>query len=310
MLTCVIIVWEAPSMFNAINKSVCVLTLMSMLYCGSAYAKDVEQKTHKFGQQIFVGKCAVSSDEEVGFLLGAGISLLADFTFKYIDKKVDDYKKGLNSQTFFSGSRSVGFKEVFSDNDQCITLVVGNFGKRFSKFEGTNGTLNANALAANFKLADYPHLLIELKAKNTVNNITLEPSYIFYNKQLSKSKGRGTKSTSLVVAISTKTISGQEDLEKSKAPLAVFRLNLGELKIGSEYNEIMNPGILRGAGSSVNLKKISDLSAAPNIYAVFTESENPSTAMSALMEAYTGDKSDIQKSLEEIVTKAVEKKKK
>jgi len=284
--------------------------LIPIFSCSSAFAKDVEQRSNKFGQQIFVGNCTISSDEEAAFLLGAGISLVADFTFKYIDKKIEGYKKGLNSQTFFSGNKASGFKEVFSTNgDQCVTLVVGKFGQPTSKFKGDNGSLNASSLKANFKLADFPSLLIELKAKSEGNTISLEPNYIFYNEQLSKSKGKGTKSTSLVIAISSKTISGEEDLGKSKTPLAIFRHNIGKLKIGSEYNENTNPGILKGTGSAVTLKQLTELDASPNIYAVFTESEEPSVAISALLEAYSGDKTDIQKSLEDIVTKAVEKNK-
>lgn len=153
-------------------------------------------------------------------------------------------------------------------------------------------------------LTEYPAFYMELsvndkKSKdNDKKALELEPVYLSYAASSAKTLGSARKHVSVVIAMSDAAPKVSGELEEEKA-FAVFRHDFGRLDIGKSYNVDTLKGTTASQPPSEKFNQ-----EVFNISALVTESEGPSIARQALIDAFNNKKGDLQSALEQAIKNA------
>jgi hypothetical protein len=156
-----------------------------------------------------------------------------------------------------------------------------------------------------FGFADHPAFYLELRMKPSDGRtaVTLTPQYFEYAATSAKYSGSGQKSISLVIQIAADQPTKPGDIANSTTTM-VFRHNLGRLEIGRVYSAATTTKLFNGTAA---WQKIPDsiANSGSNITALVTESEDPSVAFTALVDAFQSKKGDLQTAIEQAIKNAL-----
>nr|VFK01547.1 MAG: hypothetical protein BECKLFY1418A_GA0070994_11511 [Candidatus Kentron sp. LFY] len=235
-------------------------------------------------------------------IVSAAIPLVANFAVNTIGKALDEREKGLTGEF---GASGIG-KGTDGNATGCLIVARGHFGPKSTKSvkntdEGKEEGLS-KALLEKLHLAAHPAFYLEAEIDKQKDNIELKPVYLSYAASSARNRGSGGKNVSLVIAMS-KAAGNKNSKPEEDKPFAVFRHNLGQLKIGKFYEEEM----LIGASYTQSSKDFSEETEKFNIIASVTESENPSIALEALIGAYDAKKGDIEKAITDAIKEGMGK---
>jgi len=222
-------------------------------------------------------------------------SLAGDFLFSYLDAALKDYQDGLTGHFVASGVVSGELQ-----TGSCIIIGNGQLGPVQPTFVDDGSRFNSNNLQ-NLGLADVPSFYLEARAQwdETETHLTLQPVFLSYAASSARTRGSGTKHVTLVITVDETATDASADAQDSGFA-AVYRINLGELEIGSHYDAAQ----LRYTGASQAITS-TDLSNS-NVSVLVTESEEASLALGALSAAYQSNRGDLQSAFESMITSALD----
>ena len=279
-------------------------TIDTRSYSGLSADKAAETRV---GEIIrILEKCPVTEGESQIFQtpLFSDVKLVASVVTSAIGEAIKEAKEGLSGQFLAYGAynavEEVSNAEKSENSSKCVTLVtlarglIGPLGKNLPKQDGNLQFSDLKTLG----LADYPAFYLELEAKREPINdgkgatskhkLTLTPVYLHYAQSSARLEGSGSKTVSVVIAIGEKQPKSLEKIDTDA--VAVYRHNFGRLEIGKHYGK-------KQLADTAATQTVSSFPG-PMIYALVTESENPSIALRALETAFQSNKSGLFKALE------------
>jgi hypothetical protein len=209
-----------------------------------------------------------------------------------LQNAITQYRDGLTGQFVATGVDPQG--SILSSGG-CLIVIRGPFGERDTAAPQPPGSLAPSELDR-LGLAGQPAFYMELSVKRTDANVVLQPVYVDYASTAARSIGSGRKHVSAVVAF---TATPPDESPAPEEAVVFFRHNLGALEIGKQYKDPTGTNLLQGTSAANVVPQ--DLMSAPNIVALVTESEEPSIALKALVEAFDSNKDALQKIIEEAI---------
>lgn len=255
--------------------------------------------------------CFVGAQADTGFspqagvaaiLLGAAIPVVADLIVNVASAALTREVEGRNG--VFVASSSTGVEAGSNPTNElghpfehrnCIVVYRGAFSnERRPDFSDAGLPLDADALAT-LRLYDYPSFYLELAVRAVGESVTLEPVFLSYAGTSATRLGSGEKYVSMILAASENTPeTGSED-EVEEGAVAVFRFDFGSLTVGQSYRQ----GTLWGTSSIATFEDA--IPSQPlSLTALVTESEEPSLALSAFVEAFSSNEADLRKALRDL----------
>jgi len=274
--------------FRGLTTDAATSRLGAVIYpLENAQCKKAEKKPAQEQQQ------AGQREGVAAPLIAAGISMGITLAVDAINKSIEDYKKGL-SNIFAAGGNSPDV----AGNIKCLVVARGLIGQAIREKDKSNDKASNNYRDLGF--SDYPSFYLELKTEHKGNTVVLTPQFLSYAASSARKEGSGFKHVSLVLSFSDISPKGPSENSEEKA-FAVFRHDLGRLEIGKSYDE----KLLIGTAASAFLKDEDLKRKGFNISAVVTESEEAGLAYQVAAEAYASKKADLQKAMEDTLTKAI-----
>lgn len=238
------------------------------------------------------------NDEEaaVGVVATMLAPVVADFVTTLIRNAIQEGQDGLSGQFVAAGAT----KNMRDDlaTGKCLVIYRGLFGALAPT--ASDDPLKGHHLGE-LGLVDMPAFYME--AKTTLNNsvLTLEPKYVRYAQSSARMDGSGMKHVGIVLAMTERQLSAEDDAPADKDAIALFRFDLGRLEIGRSYLHTDDSPVLTGTSAIQTLPK-SDAATPANLFAYVVESEEPGPALKAVSEAFTSQEDALTTALSDFLS--------
>ena len=237
----------------------------------------------------------------VGAAVAVAAPLLADFLVTLAAKGIEANEQGLSGE-FMAGTSVANINEAFQNNQQCLVIYRGLFGKTEFEEKIVNKSLKENDLMT-LGLVDYPAFYMEATGAIDGNSLTITPRYVSYADTVARNTGSGKKHVGIVLAMTERVLQRNGEPPSDNEALAVFRFDLGQLEVGKSYKEELNSPILRGTGA-VQQIDVGDAGQPANLTAYVIESEDPGLVLAAFSKAFEGQKDNLTSALTDLVRDA------
>lgn len=243
-----------------------------------------------------------------GAIAGVVASFAADFAISYAGKQLEEADKGRSGSFLALGvDQGAEVVKVRSGNPQgtnCLVIYRGAAQTPLSddaaapRPEFPSGKLTPAILSA-LGLSDYPAFYLELATSTPAASPphrVLTAKYLHYAASSARVYGSGRKTVTMVLARRGASPGADADGATIAADaLEVYRFNLGRLEIGRQYGF---SGDVRSAHAIAS-------PAIANYAALVSEADDPSTALTALTEAFEGNKDDINSTLVDLIKESL-----
>lgn len=240
------------------------------------------------------------------------IGFAVDALFGAIGKAIEKRKKELNGQFLATGtlpgagSAGAGGTAAAIDDLGCLVVLRGAFGSGGTGTFRVNNENGSEIPLDQLGLATSPEFYLELAVEKAAQEpkgdgvaapvtVMLSPVALRYAVTSARRIGSGEKTVTVAIAMGKKAVKSGEQAEKEA--LAVFRHNLGRLRVGRGYWDPESDDLLQGTASLQTLAP--DALSSLNLAAIVTESEEPGIALEALSEAFAGNKDALANALKE-----------
>ena len=230
----------------------------------------------------------------VGVAAAILVPIAADFVTTLIGKAIQESQDGLSGQFVASGVTTDLQTDLKSG---CLVIYRGLFGK----MAPTASDKDLKPHLKELGLVDMPAFYMEAHTTLNAGVLTLEPKYVRYAQSSARRDGSGMKHVGIVLALTERQLSATDDAPADKEAIALFRLDLGRLKIGRSYLHTAESQVLTGTKAIQTLPE-SDSAAPANLFAYVIESEEPGPALQALSEAFTSQEDGLTTALSDFLS--------
>jgi len=264
---------------------------------------EAVEATQRAGAAIAVlDSCPAAQDEEVAelaalpALIGSVVPLAASFGISSIRNAIEDRKDGRSGQFVAAGVS----KDVRTDlnSGKCLVIYRGLFGA--PEPTASDVRLSASDLKT-LGLVDMPAFYMEARADLDDDVLRLEPQYVRYGQSSARIAGSGMKHVGIVLAMTERRLSAEEDAPVDNEAIALFRFDLGRLEIGRSYLQAPGAPVLTGTGAIQTLPAGANGTPA-NLFAYVVESEQPGPVLTAFAEAFASQEDALTTALSGFLT--------
>jgi hypothetical protein len=258
-----------------------------------AQPRELREATSRVATLVFVDRRPCVQQEVFAPLVALAAGFIGDLVTSYISQRLEARRAGLTGSWVANGVVELAPDSNLETNGRCLVVARGRYNGADLTREAIRGMNPDFYLEAQLNAV---RVTPDPPAGQPNRIWTLAPVRVDYRLPGTRTRGRGEKHVSVVIAFSG-TTPATGTVPADNQAIAVFRHNFGRLAWRSSYSG----NILQGTASSQRFTAPGQV----NVTALVTESEDQGPAEAAFVSAFNSNKDALSTLIENTIKDAL-----